>query len=505
MCKSGSSKIKQSAIVVMVVILISKLMGLLRDVVLAKYYGTSNISDAYLITASVPTLLFYFIGHSLSTAFLPIYNKVKAEKDEKQALKYTNNLLCCSLLLCFILVAILLIFPQAVVKVFAAGFDKETTDIAARMIRICSPSLFFFAIINVWSGYLHSKNNFVLPAMISLPRNLAVIASIVYSASFGIDGLAIGLIIAYFLEFIFLLPSVFKSGYRPKLYVNVKDEEMKDTLAMVVPILIGVAVSQINKIIDKSIASTLMVGGISALSYASIIETAIQEVLVTSIITILFAKCSELVAQQKHDEVKNKLSHTINVLQALLIPACVGIFILAEPIVSIILMRGNFDKNSLSITVGALKFYTIGLVFIAIRDVLVKVFYAYKQTKITTVISIGSILLNILLNIILSRFLGINGLALATSISMIFNAIVLYVVLSKKLGNFGTNKMLINILKVVVCTTAMGILVSFSYNVWFNYLADVIKLIISVLIGATSYFILAIILRVFKLKKKVKE
>lgn len=495
--------LKKNTVVVMVVIIISKLIGMLRDVVLANYYGTSNVSDAYLIAVSVPTLLFYFIGHALSTSFLPIYNKVKHDKGDADALKYMNNLLCVSLLLCAVLVALLLAFPQVIVKLFATGFDVETTNIASKMIRMCAPSLFFMAIINVWSGYLHAKENFVLPAAISLPRNVAIITSIIVSASCGINFLAIGLLVAYILELLFLLPSVFKNGYRPQLYVNLKDQEMKDTMVMVAPIIIGIGVSQINKIIDKSLASTIVVGGISALSYASIINNAVQEVLVTGIITILFADCAKLVAQEKHDDVKDKLSQTINVMQALLIPATAGVIILAEPIVKLVLMRGSFDESSLALTSGALKGYTIGLVFLAMRDALIKVLCAYKDTRATTITSSVAIVINIVLNLILSKVLGVMGLAIATSASTLCNCFMLYLILTKKMGNLGFKKMLSNILKVLLCTGIMGVLVYFMFNYWLIAIDETIRLFMCVAIGVVVYFAFALLLKIFKKERRV--
>lgn len=498
-------KIKQNTVIVMAVIIVSKLIGMLRDVVLANYYGTSNISDAYLIAASIPTALFYFVAHSMSTAFLPVYNKVVVRSGEKEALKYMNNLLCVALVICAILVTLLLIFPHIVVKLFAAGFDAETTTLAVRMIRICASGLFFMAIINIWSGYLHAKNNFVLPAAISLPRNAAIISSIVISASFGVDFLAIGMLVAYIFELLFLLPSVFKNGYRPRLYINLKSQEMKETMSMVVPVLIGATVGQVNKIIDRSLASTIVVGGISGLSYAAIINSAVQEILVTGIITILFANCSKLVAQEKHDEVKKKLSKTINIMQALLIPASAGVIILAEPIVKLILMRGSFDENSLVLTTGSLRCYTVGLLFLAMRDTMVKVFYAYKDTKITTITSICAILINIILNLILSKFMGVSGLALATSISAIVNCIALYALLSRKIGVFGIKGMFINITKVIFSTSMMAVLVYFAYHVWLVRINELLRLFVCSAIGVVVYFCIAILLKVFKLRKIIKK
>ena len=492
--KMNWKKIKQSSYMLMMVIIISKLIGMLRDIVLAKYYGTSNISDAYLIASSVPVLLFYFIGHSLSTAYIPMYNKVKYEKGEESAIKYSNNLLNVSLIISTIIFFVLIFSPNIVIKIFANGFDFNTSNIASKLIRISSISIYFMTIIHICGGYLQANNSFLAPAAISLPRNMIIIASIILSASFGIDILGLGLLLAYVLEFIFLLPFTVKEGYKYKWRLDFHDENLKETLYIVMPILLGTCVSQINKIIDKSIASTVIVGGVSALSYASIINNAIQEVLVTGIITILFSNCAQLVAQNKHKLVSEKLSSTIKVIIFFLIPASVGVIIFAEQIVRLILCRGNFDVNSIKITTGALRSYTIGLLFLAIRDTLVKVFYAYKETKITTVTSMIAILINIILNIILSKFMGINGLALATSISAMFHCITLYIILHKKIGDFGHKSNINTLIKCCISSIIMGVIAICIYNKFKLLFGNLGSFIISILISVIVYFITTYIL-----------
>ena len=478
----------------MVVIVFSKVLGMLRDVVLANYFGTSNISDAYLIASSVPTLLFYFIGHALSTAFLPMYNKVKLDRGEKAADNYVHNLLCTSLIISTVIVIVLLVFPEAVVKIFAAGFNQETVKIAVDFIRVSSFSLYLMTVISVWSGYLQAKSNFIIPAMVSVPRNIAIMVSVVLAAVVHISFLGIGLLIAYICELLLLLPFVFKSGYRPKVVVNLRSPDLHETLYIVLPIMLGVGVSQINKIIDKSIASTVVEGGISALTYASVINNAVQEVLVTGIITVLFARCAAWASEGKHELVKQKTSETIQTMMSLLLPVSCGVVFLSREIVVCLLARGNFDENSTTMTVGALCCYTVGLVFLATRDTLVKVFYAYKMTRSATVISILSIVMSVLLKLILSGPYGTNGLAISTSISAIFQCIVLYIILYRRIGDFYIKSQLIVVLQSIIASSAM-VAVLFAVERAVAGFNDFSRLVVITICGATVYFVVGLLIR----------
>lgn len=507
-----AANIKNSSITLMGVILVSKIVGMLRDVVIANYFGTSNVSDAFLIALSVPTLLFYLIGHALSTAYIPMYNRVKVEKGEKAAQRFSDNLLTIAMILSTLIVLVLLFFPGVVVKIFAAGFDQKTADIAIRLIRISTPSIFIMCAVYVFGGYLQANKNFLVPAAISLPRNVVIVIAVALAASLGLDWLGYGLLASYVVELLVLLPFVIKKGYLYKPCVNLKDDYMRQTMYMVVPIVLGVCVGQVNKIVDKSMASIIVEGGISALTYASIINNAVQEVLVTGIVTILFAKCSEYVAKQEHDKVKQKLSGTINAMILLLTPACVGVWILAEPIVSLVLCHGEFDQHSLQMTAGALRFYILGLLFLAIRDTMVKVFYAYKETKTTTIVSITAIAGNIIMNIVLGMLMGINGLALATSLSAAYSCVLLYVLLRKKIGDYGLKNMLLIAMKSLLGCVPMALVVWFLNRQSWLQAMGIGGLLICVLLACVVYFAVELLFRnelvfnvVKSLKKRVKK
>ena len=504
-----NKKIQQNSIALMLVIIFSKLAGMTRDVVLANYYGTSNISDAYLIAASVPTLLFYFIGHSLATSYLPVYNQVKSEQGLTEAQKFSNNILTISLLICAVLVLCIGFFPTALVRLFATGFDSETTHITSTLIRISATSLFFMTIVSIFTGFLHSKAMFLAPAAVSIPRNFAIVVSVVIAYYTNFKVLGAGLLLAYIFEFLFLLPFVKKQGYKYRITLDYKSPYVKQTLNMVLPILFSVAVSQINKVIDRSIASTVIEGGISALSYASIINSAVSEIIVTGILSILFASCSKWVAEGKHQKVKEELSNTINNIIFFLTPAMVGVILLAAPIVQTIFSRGKFDETSLRLTAISLCGYTVGMLPMAIRDTLVKVFYAYKDTKTTTIVSTISIVINIVLNLILYRFWGVFGLALATSISITVNAITLYIILKRKISDFGFKSSINVFLKSIFSSALMGIVVVYLMKIFSARIANsFLGLIISVFCGVLCYMLISLCVKnkpIMDVIKKIKK
>ncbi len=485
---------KNSSIVLMSVILLTKIIGMLRDIVIANYFGTTNISDAFLLALTVPTTLFALIGHSLSTAYIPMYNRVKIERGEREAQRFSNNLLTTAMVISTVAVLLLLFFPKAVVKIFASGFDEATADIAVRLIRISAPSIYVMCAVNVFGGYLQANKSFLAPAAISLPRNIAIVFSVVLAAGLGTDWLGYGLMVSYLMELFLLMPFVIRKGYLYKPQMKLNDEYMHQTLYVIAPIVLGVCVGQVNKIVDRSMASTILEGGISALTYAVFINNGVQEILVTGIVTILFAKCSEYVAKQEHDKVKQKLSETLNTMILLLIPACVGVSILAEPIVSLVLCRGEFDQNSLKMTAAALRFYTLGLLFLAMRDTMVKVFYAYKETRVTSIVSITAIGANIVMNVLLSRVMGINGLALATSLSAIYSAVALYVLLHRKIGDFGFKTMLVAVCKSLIGCLPMALTAYFLNQQKWVQSMGVAGLFVCVLLSCAVYFLVEILI-----------
>lgn len=483
-----------TAIGLTIISILAKIVGILRDIVLADCYGAGDISDAYLIAISVPTLLFYFVGNALSASFIPMYTKVRTEKGEIEANKYSDRMMTFSILISTVIVVLILLFPEFIIKLFASGFDEAQVELAKSIIIISAATIYFMTAINIISSRLQIIGKYTIVALVSFPRNLCMIVSVILSTYYGLWWLGVGIVLAYLGELILLLPSLFKSKISFRLRFDFKDTYMSQTARMIFPIFISVSVSQVNKIIDRTIASNLT-GGVSSLYYASMINTALQEILVASVVVIIFTNVSNLVANQKFEEVDEMLQKTLKTLRFILLPAMVGLIILAEPIVMVLFARGSFDVQAIKLTTASLRGYSVGICFLAAREVLIKVYYAYKRTKVTLIVSVIGILINIILNILLSSIWGVFGLAVATSISAICQYLILMIYYRKKIWKFNIMAYLKPFFKPVIGSIIMGTLVFLLDYFLLRGISSYIRLILNVLFGIGVYFIVEWILK----------
>ena len=487
--------IGKTAVILVIISVVAKLFGLLRDVVLADCYGAGSVSDAYLIAISVPTLLFYFIGNALSTSFIPMYTKVEREKGTEEAQKYTDRIMTVSLLLSTAIALLLIICPRGVVAIFASGFDEERISLTADIIRMSAVTIYFMTAVNIFSSRLQLNESFAAVALVSFPRNFFLIVSVILSTYFGLWWLGLGIILAYLGEFILLLIPALRNRIYIRLRFSLKDPYLLDTLKMVLPVFLAVAVSQINKVIDRTIASNLDVGSVSSLYYASIINTSLQEVLVSSLVVIVFTNVSKLVANKEYGQADAIYHKTVRMLRFILMPATVGMLILAVPVVELMFGRGNFDTYAVSSTAAALRGYTIGLCFLASREVLIKVFYAYKKTSVTFAASVFGILINIGLNLVLVIFWGATGLAVATSVSAICQYVILIIYYHAKMWKFSMKAYFISMLKPLIGCVLMGGAVFALDSILTSSFTSIFRLLIDVAAGVLIYGLVEFLLR----------
>ena len=326
------------------------------------------------------------------------------------------------------------------------------------------------------------------------------IASVVLSMYYGLWWLGVGIVLAYSGELLILLPSLIKNKIKVRLDFSFRDPFLQETFKMVLPVFLTVAVSQINKIIDRTMASNYTVGSVSALYYASIINTSIQEILVTSIVVMVFTNVSKLVADEQYQFVDEVFHKTVRILRFVLLPAMVGILILAEPLVKMFFGRGSFDGNAVSVTSSALRGYTLGICFLASREVLIKVLYAYKKTKVTFVVSTIGILINILLNFFLGIIWEAVGLAVATSISAILQYIILLVYYKIKIWNFDIKHYILSMIKPIFGCVIMGGIV-FCFDRYLTYNLNIfLRIFLDILVGIIIYVIIEVIVKAKEIK-----
>lgn len=500
---------KKTAIILMIITVLSKILGFVREVSLSYFFGANNITDAYLISLTIPSVLFGFLGAALGTGFIPLFNEIKVKKNEQRSIEFTNNLINILLFLSTIIVIATLVFTIPIVKLFATGFTGETLKIAVRFTKISIIGIYFSGLIYIFMAYLQIKNNFTIPALIGFPMNIIIIASMFIASRTNAIYLAIGSIIAFASQLVFLLPFAYKKGYRFSIVFNIKDKYIVNLFNIALPAILGVSVNQLNVLVDRTIASKVAEGGISALNYADKLQLFVLGIFVTSISTVLYPTLSKMAAELNYEGLKKSLTESVSSISLLVIPATVGAMIFSTQVVEMLFGRGAFDEMAVKMTSSALFYYSIGMIGYGLREVLSKAFYSMKDTKTPTINAVIALIMNIILNITLSKFMGIAGLALATSISAIVCTGLLFLSLRKKIGSFGLKEIVISFIKITVASIVMGVVAKLSYNILLGNLSKNLALIVAIMVGGLVYFAIIPFMKIrevdetiFKLKQK---
>lgn len=499
------SGVAKTTLIVMIATMIAKILGFFRELVLAYAYGASMYSDAYLTATNIPLVIVSAIGSALSTIFIPMYFNIDKSLGKNEAMKFTNNISNIVFILCIILTIIGIFYTEAIVKIFAYGFDRDTLEIAIYFTKILILGIMFTGFNYIMISYLQINNNFVIPAIISLPYNIIIIISIIISTKYGVYTMVWGTLLGTISQFLFLLIPTIKKGYKYEFYINLKDKYLGEYIYLLGPVLIGVAVNQINSMVDRTLASNLVEGSISALNYANKLNGFVMALFITSVAVVIYPMLSKLSSEENKEKFTSSVVQSINSVILLVIPISIGAIVLATPIVRLLFQRGEFDARATSMTSIALIMYSIGMVAFGLRDILGKVFYALQDTKTPMINGAMAMLMNIVLNIILVKYLQLAGLALATSISAIVCIFLLFGNLKKKIGYFGQDKIIKTTVKSIVSAVVMGFVTHFTYNMLSNllgagFIKEVISLTISVGFGAITYGILVILLKVDEIK-----
>ncbi|WNS43532.1 murein biosynthesis integral membrane protein MurJ [Paenibacillus sp. MMS20-IR301] len=487
---------RKQAMIVMILTIVAKAIGFLRDISLSYFYGASELSDAYLISLTIPGVIFAFIGTGLSTCYIPIYNDILTKESKEKAVQFTNNLIYIVMLCCLIIVLLVFTFTREIVFLFASGFSESTIGHAILFTRIGVVSVFFSGLIYVFNSYLQTNNYFSSTVVAGIPASIFVVFATILSGEFDIVYLAIGNSLSFAIQFLFLVPYLKKSGFRWISYFSLNDKYIKQVLKLSVPVILGVSINQINILVDRTIASHIVIGGISALTYANKLNLFIQGIFVLSIASIFYPIISKMAAEQSINKIKHVLSESISIIMLLIIPVTLGSMIFSKEVVSFLFSRGEFDVTALQMTSSALFFYSLGMIGFGLREILVRVFYAVQDTKTPTINASLGLIVNIVLSFIFARFLGVGGLALATSIAAIITTGLLFINLRKKIGPFGIKELLVVSIKILIASLVMAVLARLSYITLLNIMSQVSALLLAISIGVGIYCVIISMMKI---------
>lgn len=497
------SKVAKATIGLMVITLISKFLGFGRDLVLSAFYGATMYSDVYLVSLDISRIVFQVIGTAISTTYIPLFFENLKEGGDEKGNYFTNNVLNITISIGITISILAFIFTEPLAKIFASGFSAEALKLTVKFTRIILFGTIFSGLSKIMQSYLQSKGEYYISGMIGFPFNIIIIASIVLSKYFGLYVLPIGAFLALASQFFFQIPRSKKRGYKYSFVYNPKDKYIKEMLLLTMPVMIGVGASQINTMIDRTLASQLAVGSISAMKYADRLNTFVLGMFISSITVVIYPMLSKMKSQKQFDKFNEYIKKSINVVTLMILPITVIAIVLAKPIVVLLFERGAFNNTAAEMTSAALAFYSIGLIGLSQKNVIANVFYSIQDTKTPMYNGVIAVVINIILNLILVKYMGISGIALATSISSIVCVLLLLAYLRKKVDGIDFKSMSLTFIKSLFATVAMGFAVKTAYYFGLDLIGEskfvsMIMLCISSLLGGIIYIS---IVKIFKVEE----
>jgi putative peptidoglycan lipid II flippase len=471
--------IPSAALILGVTSLISNFLGVYRERLIAGQFGASHLTDVFYASFKIPDIIFsLLVLGAVSSAFIPVFVDSLKEKTKDESNLIASNFMNFLVFSTVIFALVVFLLARKLVPFLLPGFftgeakaDFDTFQVAVTAVRIMLISPLFFAISSVFGGVLNSHKKFLTYSLAPIIYNLSIIFAILFLVDkfeSPIYGLLVGVVIGSMLHAAIQLPSAFAAGFRWRPVLSLRAYELPKIIKLMVPRTISIGVGQINILVDTIIAS-FFVGGITMLNFANNIQTVPTVVFGISIATAVFPLLAEQ-SNNKADFLKT-FSESARKILYFMIPASLGIIVLRAQIVRLLFGIGNFNWDNTYWTTKALGFFAIGLIAQGLVPLLVRAFYALKDTKTPLIISLLVMLTNLVLSVTLPFIkvfeLGISGVALAFSIAGFVNVVLLFWFLHGKIGALDKdNKIFASTSRLLFSAVVMGIVAHYSLYVF---------------------------------------
>lgn len=409
----------------------TKLMGFLREIFMAGFFGTGYVADAYVMASNIPGIIFAGVFTSVSVSYMPIFSDIVQKKGIEKGNRFTSQAITLSSGIALFCAIAGIIFSDQVVSIFARGFSEETAALTSFYLKITFSYIVFTAASGLLESYLQYKGSFIRPVLAGYLQSGFVMVAIIFSAYYNHYLLAFGLLIGSVLRLFALSMAAKRTGFQfmPTQKIG---KAAKRIMALAVPVFIGSTVNQINTFVDKMLASGLSGGSVAALNYGYLLISTITALTITIIVTIIYPRLTQALASSDYPKFNDYASKGMNIVLIIGVPCALGAMLYSRPVIQLVYERGAFDQASTALTAGAFFYYAMGLTFLALNALLVKIFYAMQDMKTPVLCGALGAATNIGLNLLLVGPMQQKGLALATSIAALVNMVLLYALLQKK-------------------------------------------------------------------------
>ena len=491
---------------------ISRILGFIRDILIAKFLGSTVIADAFFVAFRIPNFFRRVLAEgAYSAALIPVFSGVVIDtKDDHEAADFVENTMSLLLFVTIILTFIFFFGMPYIIQILAPGFsnNKEAFDLAVHFGKIIFPYLIFISLVAHFASINNVHGKFVAGAFAPAILNISLILSLfILTPQLSTAGhaLSYGVLIGGLFQFIYLYKAVLHF-YRPRIRIPIFNARLKKFLRLFFPGLIGSGVIQLNIIIGTIIASFLPIGAISHIYYADRLNQLPLAIFGIAMGIVLLPTLSKAIKQNNSEEIQATQNRSLEFSLLISLPSAAGLYILSFPIIHILFERGAFLAEDTFYTSKVLSIFALGLPAYILIKILVTCFFAREDTKTPLYVSIVSVIVNIVLSILLISSMREMGIALATAISAWINAILLFLILYKDNNLFLESKLIHNSLKIVFATIILVIGCYFLNELIFINIADlstiikIINLLLVIICSKIIYLGMIFMLKVISIQ-----
>jgi len=486
-------------IIIIVLTIICKVTGFLREMVIASSFGASYQTDAYFMSLAIPNIVFNIIAVAATATLIPKFGEV-LRKDGREGLnKFASNLFWIFLFAALLFLVILEIILPNLTKIIAPSFDRETFELTVYLSRISIIGIVFMTINALILAILQSFDEYVSPAISGLAINIPIIIYVFICKDLSIVGLTIATLSGYLLQVFIQVPWLLCNGFRLKKILDIKDTRLKEMMILMLPAFFGICANQINFIINRAMASGLPEGSISSYNYANVLNGVSYGIFVSSFVMLYYSRISRAACAdiQKETIVVGLLESAITKINLFMFPTTLAVIVLSREVVLCVYGRGAFNYESVATTAYILKFLAFGMLFNGMRDMFDRTFYAFQNTGTPVLVGVLGVAINIILNFLLVPIYGVTGLAASLSIASIISCIMLLFLMKKKLNIKNYYNIFGESLKIFFSAFFMILCILYA-NKFVKEMTEsnIILLVISFVEGIIFYIIFLLLFRV---------
>lgn len=436
-------RIGRSAAIIGAATMLSRIFGLVRDILFAQLFGTSLTADAFNLAYRLPTFLRRVFGEGvMNAAFIPTFTQHRIDHGEEESSRLASQVFWSLSILLGAAVFIAMMAAPYLVALFARGWagDAEKLELTTHITRLIFPYVFLVGLAVLVMGMLFARRRFVAaslsPTVFSVGWVAGALFALFYAEDTGprLDYYCYGLLAGSLGQFLVQLPALRRAGIALTLWQGPRMPELRIIGSLMLPGIAGLAVVQINSLADTIFATLLPTGSVTALSLGNRVMLLPLAIFATAVSSAALPTLSDQVHRDGPERAKASVSFSLRFLLFFLIPSTVGLWLLARPIIRLLFLRGEFNEESLTMTSAALGYYAIGLIAFGCLKAVAPYFFSMRDTRTPVVAGAVAMAVNIIMNLLLYKPMGVTGLALATSVAGFVNIALLLAILARRHG-----------------------------------------------------------------------